>query len=116
MKPGAVAGPDGKPQAPHIVVAIFARGLLVQLYTRIYFADEAANASDPILTLVPADRRDTLIAKKETHGGKTHLPLRHPPAGRRRDGVLRRVTAWNWNDPDAPDRNARNEAAPSRAT
>jgi protocatechuate 3,4-dioxygenase, alpha subunit len=71
IKPGAVAGPDGKPQAPHILVAFYARGLLTHLYTRIYFADEAANASDPILKLVPADRRDTLIAKKQTRDGKT---------------------------------------------
>jgi protocatechuate 3,4-dioxygenase alpha subunit len=71
VKPGVIAGPDGKPQAPHILVAVFARGLLTHLYTRLYFADEAANASDPILKLVPADRRDTLIAKKETHAGKT---------------------------------------------
>ena len=40
-------------------------------YTRIYFADEAANAADPILALVPAERRDTLIAKKQTRDGKT---------------------------------------------
>ncbi len=71
VKPGAIAGPDGKPQAPHILVALYARGLLVHLYTRIYFADEPANASDPVLKLVPADRRDTLIAKKETQGGKS---------------------------------------------
>ena len=38
-------GPDGKPQAPHIVVCIFSRGMLRQIYTRLYFADEAANAS-----------------------------------------------------------------------
>jgi len=66
VKPGVITGPDGKPQAPHILVALYARGLLVHLYTRIYFTDEAANAADPILKLVPADRRDTLIAKKET--------------------------------------------------
>ena len=71
VKPGAVPAPDGKPQAPHIVLAVFARGLLTHLYTRLYFSDEAANASDPILKLVPADRRDTLIAKKETQAGKT---------------------------------------------
>jgi protocatechuate 3,4-dioxygenase alpha subunit len=69
VKPGPVPGADGKPQAPHILVAVFARGLLTHLYTRIYFADEAANASDQILKLVPADRRDTLIARKETGGG-----------------------------------------------
>jgi protocatechuate 3,4-dioxygenase alpha subunit len=40
VKPGAVPGPDGLPQAPHIDVAIFARGLLRQVVTRIYFPDE----------------------------------------------------------------------------
>jgi len=56
-------------QAPHILVAVFSRGMLRQSYTRIYFADEPANASDPILALVPAERRDTLIAKKTVQGG-----------------------------------------------
>lgn len=68
VKPGVVPGPDGKPQSPHIVVCIFSRGMLRQIYTRIYFADEAANSADPILTLVPADRRGTLIAHKEMRG------------------------------------------------
>ena len=65
VKPGAVDGPDGKKQAPHIVVSIFARGMLRQVHTRIYFDGEAANATDAVLNLVPADRRATLIAKKE---------------------------------------------------
>lgn len=69
IKPGAVAGPGGKPQAPHIVVCIFSRGMLRQIYTRLYFSDEAANAADPILALVPADRRATLIAHKESGDG-----------------------------------------------
>lgn len=64
IKPGAVPGPGDKPQAPHILVAIFARGMLLQNYTRIYFDGEAANAADPVLALVPADRRATLIAKR----------------------------------------------------
>jgi protocatechuate 3,4-dioxygenase alpha subunit len=71
IKPGAVPGPDGKQQAPHVLVAIFSRGMLRQVYTRLYFADEAGNASDPILALVPADRRGTLIAKPETRDGQT---------------------------------------------
>ena len=50
IKPGSVPGPNGKAQAPHIVFCIFSRGMLRQIYTRLYFADEAANASDPILT------------------------------------------------------------------
>jgi protocatechuate 3,4-dioxygenase alpha subunit len=65
VKPGQVAGPNGKMQAPHIVVAIFGRGMLRQVYTRLYFDGEAANATDPILALVPAERRDTLMAKKQ---------------------------------------------------
>ena len=66
IKPGAVPGPGGKDQAPHIVVAIFSRGMLRQVYTRLYFSDDPANAIDPILNLVPADRRGTLIAHKES--------------------------------------------------
>jgi protocatechuate 3,4-dioxygenase alpha subunit len=69
IKPGQVPDPDGKPQAPHILLAVFARGMLRHLYTRIYFADEAANASDSVLATVPADRRATLIAARESGGG-----------------------------------------------
>jgi protocatechuate 3,4-dioxygenase alpha subunit len=47
-------------------VTVFARGLLKQLLTRVYFPDETtANAADPILELVPAGDRDLLIAKPE---------------------------------------------------
>ena len=69
VKPGSVPGPEGKPQAPHIVVCIYSRGMLRQLYTRLYFSDESSNSSDPILTLVPGDRRDTLIAHKQSQAG-----------------------------------------------
>jgi protocatechuate 3,4-dioxygenase, alpha subunit len=65
VKPGPVPGPDGKPQAPHIVVAIHMRGILTHLFTRIYFSDETANEDDPILALVPAGRRETLIATRD---------------------------------------------------
>lgn len=62
IKPGASA--DG--EAPHINLIIFMRGLLSHTYTRVYFSDEeAANATDPVLQTVPADRRDTLIATRE---------------------------------------------------
>jgi protocatechuate 3,4-dioxygenase alpha subunit len=61
VKPGPVL-----PQAPHIEVAVFARGLLKQVVTRIYFPDEAeANESDPILSLVDPDRREGLVARAE---------------------------------------------------
>src|SRR4051812_22614440 len=61
VKPGAVPGPNGKAQAPHISFVVFARGMLRHCYTRAYFSDEAANASDPVLGVVPAERRATLI-------------------------------------------------------
>src|SRR3546814_20094220 len=63
--PGAV---DDQ-QAPHIDVIVFMRGLLTHLYTRVYFADETANERDPVLLSVPAERRATLIAPREEHGG-----------------------------------------------
>ncbi len=59
VKPGSV---DGM-QAPHVNVVVFMRGMLVHAFTRLYFSDEAAaNAGDPVLQSVPADRRGTLIA------------------------------------------------------
>jgi protocatechuate 3,4-dioxygenase, alpha subunit len=68
IKPGRVAGPGGKLQAPHLNVTIFMRGLLKQLSTRIYFPDDPANAQDPLLRLVPPARRPTLIARRKAKG------------------------------------------------
>jgi protocatechuate 3,4-dioxygenase alpha subunit len=42
-----------------------ARGLLKRLVTRIYFEDGEGLNDDPILNLVPAERRATLIASRE---------------------------------------------------
>ena len=66
VKPGAVPFAGNRWQAPHILVAIFAAGLLRRLVTRVYFADEPANASDPILAAIgdPAARA-SLIAKAD---------------------------------------------------
>jgi protocatechuate 3,4-dioxygenase alpha subunit len=64
VKPGAVPGPGNRQQAPHLVVGVFARGLLTRLVTRIYFADESGNDQDPILERVPADRAKTLVARR----------------------------------------------------
>jgi len=68
IKPGSVTGPSGTPQAPHLVVGLYARGLLTRLLTRMYFEDEPSNGQDPILTAVPAERRTTLIATCESEG------------------------------------------------
>ena len=62
--PGRVPGPDGALQAPHLLLGILARGILTRLVTRVYFDDEPSNADDAILSLVPADRRATLIARQ----------------------------------------------------
>ena len=70
VKPAGVPGPNGGDQAPHVNVGVFARGLLRRLFTRIYFEDEAANADDPIVALVPAERRATLIARREPGSGE----------------------------------------------
>jgi len=75
IKPGSVPDPDGKAQAPHLLLAVFARGMLRHLYTRIYFGDEKGNSSDPVLALVPADRRMTLIAERAPGSGNAVYQL-----------------------------------------
>ena len=64
IKPGPVHSPDGKPQAPHLQISVFMRGLLKQLVTRLYFPEEPLNASDVVLRVVPESRRQTLIARQ----------------------------------------------------
>ena len=69
VKPGRVPAPDGSLQAPHLIVAFFARGLLKHLSTRVYFGDEvAANEEDLVLRRVPPERRPTLIAARDGDG------------------------------------------------
>ena len=62
IKPGAVRSAAGN-QAAHVNVCLLSRGLLRQIYTRIYFDGDPDLASDPLLALVPHDRRDTLLAR-----------------------------------------------------
>jgi protocatechuate 3,4-dioxygenase alpha subunit len=70
IKPGVVPGTEAQIQAPHILVSVFARGLLKQLVTRIYFPDEeAANANDPLLSSIEdPDLRSTLVASTTDDG------------------------------------------------
>lgn len=65
-RPTPVPLDDGTAQAPHLLVLVFARGLLRHLISRVYLSDEPANASDPVLLRVPAERRRTLIAQLES--------------------------------------------------
>ena len=53
-------------EAPYLNVDVFARGLLRAATTRLYFPDEdQANAADPVLQLVPPERRHTLVARSD---------------------------------------------------
>jgi len=63
IKPAPIADNSGETQAPHLVILIFMRGLLKHLITRIYFPREQSNELDPVLKLVPAERRKTLLAE-----------------------------------------------------
>lgn len=64
VPPGRVPGPGNSLQAPHIAVGVFGRGLLKRLCTRLYFEDGPGADEDPILALVPPERRVTLIARR----------------------------------------------------
>ncbi len=68
VMPGIVNDAAGAPQSPHIAVNLFARGMLKQLVTRIYFAGRSDLGSDPVLALVPAERRATLLATEMAKG------------------------------------------------
>ena len=65
-------GPTSEGAAPFISVAVFARGLMNRLFTRIYLPEnEEALASDPLLSSLPEERRKTLIARRDPDGGLT---------------------------------------------
>lgn len=78
VKPGPVPGISEQMQAPHINVSVFARGLLKQLVTRIYFPDEReANAVDPILNSVEdPELRSTLVAREADGALRFDIHLR----------------------------------------
>lgn len=69
IKPGPVERQGAPTMAPHLSLRVFARGMLIHANTRMYFPDEAANAEDPVLALVPEDRRSTLVASAEAGEG-----------------------------------------------
>jgi protocatechuate 3,4-dioxygenase alpha subunit len=68
IRPGRTADAQGRQQAAHVNVCLFARGLLRHLYTRVYFAGDPGLDADPMLSLVPADRRATLLATSAAGG------------------------------------------------
>ena len=77
LKPGPVPGLGGRMLAPHVDLSVFARGLLDRVVTRLYFGDEAeANAADPVLAALPAQRRATLVAEPTGDGYRLDIRLR----------------------------------------
>ncbi|MDA8372248.1 MAG: protocatechuate 3,4-dioxygenase subunit alpha [Nocardiopsaceae bacterium] len=77
LKPGPVPGAGDTPQAPHIDVSVFARGMLNRTVTRIYFPDELrANEADPVLSsIADAAERATLIAGATADGYRFDIRL-----------------------------------------
>jgi protocatechuate 3,4-dioxygenase alpha subunit len=75
VMPGPVRGPEGASQAAHIDVAVFARGLLRQVITRIYFPEDPANAVDPVFSSVPKPEQATLLANRTEDGYRFDIRL-----------------------------------------
>ncbi|MBI4943239.1 MAG: protocatechuate 3,4-dioxygenase subunit alpha [Actinobacteria bacterium] len=81
LVPGAVPGPDGTTQAPHLDVSVFARGLLDRVVTRVYFPEHAGvagpggHAEDRVLAAVPEHRRHTLVAQQVDGGYRFDIRL-----------------------------------------
>jgi protocatechuate 3,4-dioxygenase alpha subunit len=64
-RPRSLQMVDGRTQSPHLLVIVFARGLLRHLITRVYLSDEANCDSDPVLLEIAPERRSTIIAKAD---------------------------------------------------
>jgi protocatechuate 3,4-dioxygenase alpha subunit len=73
--PGAVPTRDGTPQAPHVAMSVFARGMLRRVVTRVYFAH---SADDPLLASLPDDRARTLVAVADGDGYRFDVQLQGP--------------------------------------
>jgi protocatechuate 3,4-dioxygenase alpha subunit len=70
IKPGSAQAPDGGTQAPHLNVTVFARGMLLHAFTRMYFSDDDPAARDPLLSRVDPARRQTLIGQRSERDGR----------------------------------------------
>ena len=79
VKPGRVPYVDGRLQAPHLLVGVFARGLLKRLATRMYFPDEeASNSGDPVLLGLESGERAALVAREEDGALRFDIVLQGP--------------------------------------
>lgn len=79
VKPGRVPSVDGALQAPHVLLSVFARGLMNRVVTRLYFGDEPeANGEDPVLGALPDEGRATLVAEPSEDGYRLDIHLQGP--------------------------------------
>jgi protocatechuate 3,4-dioxygenase, alpha subunit len=79
VKPGRVPWVDGRLQAPHLLVGVFARGLMKRVATRMYFPDEdAANAEDPVLLGLEPEERARLVARDDGGALRFDIVLQGP--------------------------------------
>jgi protocatechuate 3,4-dioxygenase alpha subunit len=76
IRPGRVPGLGNTLQAPHLAVSVMARGILKRLVTRAYLEDGDGAEDDPILALVPVERRATLIARRDGEAGPYRFDIR----------------------------------------
>jgi len=73
VMPGPFKGPGGETYAPQIGVAIFARGLLKALHTRVFLAPLEVIKDDPLARAIgDPDRLRTLIATRDTKDSKVY--------------------------------------------
>lgn len=76
LRPGPVPGRGNAQQAPHLALALHARGLLKALVTRAYFAGEPLNETDPLLSSInDPKRRATMIAQYQ-RDDRWHIDIR----------------------------------------
>lgn len=79
LKPGGVVDAEGRRSAPCVTIAVFARGLLKPVWSRIYFGDEPeANAGDGALLSIDPARRATLVAAPDADGYRLDIRLQGP--------------------------------------
>jgi protocatechuate 3,4-dioxygenase alpha subunit len=69
MRPRSSAAAQSAGQSPHLNVAVFARGMLLHAFTRVYFGDDAQVGDDPLLSSIDPARRHTLIATRRVGDG-----------------------------------------------
>ncbi|MGW6281267.1 protocatechuate 3,4-dioxygenase subunit alpha [Kribbella sp. NPDC055071] len=74
VKPGAVPTVDGRSQAPHIAMSVFARGMLRRAVTRVYFPDDGLD-DDPLVSSLPQSRRASLVAVAAADGYRFDVHL-----------------------------------------